>query len=193
MTTIYLVRHGEYENPHYRFPGRLPGYPLSETGKAQVNRLARSLSAIPFASVYSSPLLRTSQTADLLAGMAGSEVTYRDCLLEVRTNLDGESMLRFDETAGELPYFPEHHARGAESVPELAARVHGCLEAIREANEGKNVLVVTHGDAIRFGLVRYLGLPLTFAEGRKIATPLAGGYRLEFEAGTVSYYPIVVS
>ncbi|MBL7159755.1 histidine phosphatase family protein, partial [Candidatus Microgenomates bacterium] len=39
-TTIYLVRHCEYENPRRVVPGRLPGFPLSAEGKENAKLLA---------------------------------------------------------------------------------------------------------------------------------------------------------
>src|SRR5262249_58111696 len=43
MTRVYLVRHADVENPRHILYGHLPGFPLSEHGRAQaapVRRLA---------------------------------------------------------------------------------------------------------------------------------------------------------
>ncbi len=68
MTTILLARHGETD---WNRDGRFQGYadpPLNDTGRAQVAGLAAELVAVELAAVYSSPLRRAFETAELLAG-----------------------------------------------------------------------------------------------------------------------------
>lgn len=61
MATLYLVRHGHIER-NGRFIGRTD-LPLSPLGHDQVLRLGRLLSPISFDSCFSSPLVRTLETA----------------------------------------------------------------------------------------------------------------------------------
>ncbi len=180
-TTIYIVRHGEYENPEYVFPGRLPGYPLSPKGKIQVQGLAAYLKDKNIEVLYSSPVQRARESAEIIQETLHLPILFDDRLMEVRTSLEGISMKLLDETMGKLPYLPEQVAKGGESMEELSSRMYDALEDIRKKHEGKTMLVVTHGDPIRFGLMKYLGVPITFPEAQKIAYPLAGGYRLEFD------------
>ena len=60
---VYLVRHGEQQDAEH---GVLDT-PLSERGKRQVELLAERLRDVPFSAVYTSPLDRASQTAEVLA------------------------------------------------------------------------------------------------------------------------------
>ena len=46
-----------------RLVGRLPGWHLSDDGRAQAERLVETLRAQPIARIYSSPLERTVETA----------------------------------------------------------------------------------------------------------------------------------
>lgn len=195
MTTIYIVRHGEYENPQYLYPGSLPGYPLSERGKAQVESLGVFLQGKSITLIYASPVLRTKQTAEILSSALSLPVTYDDRLLEVHTWLDGVPMKQFDDTNGELSYMPENLKKGAESMGEVADRMYGFIEEKRKQHEGKVVLIVTHGDPMRFGVMKYMGLPITFEASRSVAIPLAGGYKLVFEGSNSQpqIYPIVAS
>lgn len=181
MTTIYLVRHGEYENPGYVFPGRLPGFGLSDHGRQQVARLARFLTDKGITAIISSPLRRTRETAAIISDTLKLPIRFDLRLIEVRTVLDGTSMKPFDESGGELSYMPDQVAHGSESMTELADRMHRVLEEIRKAHKGKTVLVVSHGDPIRFGIMQYLKKPITFPQSREFETPLAGGYRLEID------------
>ncbi len=195
MTTIYLVRHGEYENPEYVNPGRtLSGFPLSVTGENQVERLSVLLQNVIIDVLFSSPIQRTRETAKILGYAMSLTPIVDHRLLEVRTGLDGTSMHEFDKTRGELSYLPEYTKQGAETMQELTERMVGFIEEKRREYNGKTVLIVTHGDPMRFAVMHYMGLPIDFEVSRNVAIPLAGGYRIEFEEGNeAKVYPIVAS
>ena len=132
MTIIYLVRHGEYENPKYTFPGRSPeGFPLSERGRGQVNRLASYFSGKPIAALYSSPILRCKQSAEILSERVHLPIVFDDRLLEVRTMADGVPMRLFDADPVRS-YRPELLIKGAESMTELTDRMVAFMEEKRK-------------------------------------------------------------
>ena len=54
-TTIHLMRHGEVHNPDGVLYGRLPGYRLSERGRAMADMVAAHLAGVPCARATSSP------------------------------------------------------------------------------------------------------------------------------------------
>lgn len=189
MTSIYLIRHGAYENPDYLFPGSLAGFPLSPAGRKQVEKLATYFVGKPIAAIFASPIQRTRETAEIIAGILKLPITFDDRLMEVRTMLEGTSMAQFDQTNGELSYLPDALAKGAESMEALADRLVGFIEDMRKQYKGKQILVVTHGDPLRFAVMKYKNMPITFANSRTITTPLAGGYRVEFDGSSAS--PIV--
>jgi len=194
MTSIYLIRHGEYENPEYVNPGRLSGFPLSKKGREQVRKLTQYFKNLKIAVLYSSPLLRTRQTAEILSEALDLPILFDDRLLEVNTMLDGESMQIFDDTEGGLSYQPDLYALGAESMEDQVSRMSEFIEEKRHQHEGKEVVVVTHGDPLRFVTMKYMGMPISFEASRSVATPLAGGYKIEFSTGMeAKVYPIVPS
>ncbi len=91
---VHLVRHGDVENPGDLRYGRLPGFPLSARGRAQVERTARclaSMTAMPRVTrVISSPLERATQTASLLAShLECPPVTVDERLTEAASPFDG--------------------------------------------------------------------------------------------------------
>ena len=64
---IYIIRHGQTElNSRQVLQGR-SDYPLNDSGIAQAAEAGEKLRGIAFASVYSSPLLRAVQTAEIVA------------------------------------------------------------------------------------------------------------------------------
>ena len=80
---ILLVRHGRTGwNDAHRFQGRTD-IPLNEAGLAQAERLAERLAPWPLDAVWSSPLLRTRQTAAAVASRHGMEPRVLDELVEV--------------------------------------------------------------------------------------------------------------
>ena len=79
---LLLVRHGL---PDYRGgqPGDLwPGPPLSDTGRAQATQAAPILRPFKPSVVHTSPLARTQQTAELLAGPLGCRIRADSDLCE---------------------------------------------------------------------------------------------------------------
>src|SRR5262249_56679907 len=66
-TTLYFVRHTEVHNPRDLFYGRLPRFRISARGREQAERVADYLADEPIVAVYTSPLLRARQTAQVIA------------------------------------------------------------------------------------------------------------------------------
>ena len=80
---LMFVRHGHSEaNVAGVFANRGEGYPLTDTGRAQAAELADRLGDLQVDRVYSSPLLRARQTADVSAARTGAPVTVTAALTE---------------------------------------------------------------------------------------------------------------
>src|SRR5215510_3422657 len=80
---IYFARHGESEaNLLHEFSNRGVKHGLTQKGRAQAAELAVELAAKPILRIYSSPLLRATQTAGILAEALGLEVEVTDALRE---------------------------------------------------------------------------------------------------------------
>ncbi|MGI6377152.1 MAG: histidine phosphatase family protein [Anaerolineae bacterium] len=80
---LYFARHGESEaNTTGVFSNRPPGHALTAAGREQAQGLADRLRAEGIAQIYSSPLLRAQQTAEILAATVGAPVEVTDALRE---------------------------------------------------------------------------------------------------------------
>lgn len=90
---LYFVRHGESEANRLReFSNRGLRHGLTETGKQQARALAQTLQAVPVAAIFSSPLLRARQTAEILAQAHGLAYEATDALREYDCGiLEGQS------------------------------------------------------------------------------------------------------
>jgi broad specificity phosphatase PhoE len=81
MTLVFLIQHGDKE--------QLPGDPgLTATGRQQAALTARWLRNAGLSALYSSPLRRARETADLIANATGQPV-QPDARLRERMNWDG--------------------------------------------------------------------------------------------------------
>ena len=76
------VRHAAVWNPEGVVYARLPGFHLSESGRAEAQQLSRDLSPVGVASIQASPLERAVETARILAEPHGLGVVLDERLLE---------------------------------------------------------------------------------------------------------------
>ncbi|GAA5513739.1 phosphoglycerate mutase GpmB [Deinococcus carri] len=161
--TFYLLRHGQTEwNVQGRPQGRLDS-PLTTLGLEQARAHALTLSGVPLARAYTSPMGRARRTAERV--LEGREVplTVLDDLAEVDAG-DLAGLLRAERVAR----FPELAAArerdkyrtvlpGGESYETAAPRAARALQTIREAGDGP-VLLVTHEMIGRLLRLHLLGL-----------------------------------
>lgn len=153
MTTILLVRHGETDwNQERRWQGHADR-PLNDVGRAQAEELADELASREIAAVYSSDLARARQTAELVAGRHGLDVTLDSALREVDV---GEwSGLSLEEAESRYPEgfrrWQDGHSgwTEGETYEAMGERVVAAVLRIAARHPGETVLVVTHGGSIR--------------------------------------------
>ena len=150
---VLLVRHGETDdNAADRFQGRLDT-PLNERGREQSRALADALAGEGLRALYSRPLQRARETAEIVAARLGLEVVLDDRLMEADAG-DWAGMLYDEINAADAGAFDAWRARragfrfpGGESVDEQDARVAAVLADV--AAGPLPALVVTHGGSIR--------------------------------------------
>src|SRR5258708_26738639 len=95
VTTIFLIRHGEVDNPEDIIYGRLPNYRLSEKGEIQVKKTAEFLTDKHIDAIYSSPLTRALQSAEIIKDTLHlSAITISD---EVTEGLTSYQVKKFNE------------------------------------------------------------------------------------------------
>ncbi|MGL5054592.1 MAG: histidine phosphatase family protein [Fusobacteriaceae bacterium] len=165
MIKIYFVRHGQTQwNREGKFQGSLNS-PLTEEGVNQANRLANKFESgnFIFNKVYSSPLGRAFNTAELITKYKQEIIPINE-FREISVG-DMEGVI-FQEFKTKFPdeyhnffhnptvYNPEKI--NGESFPSLMERIELGLKKIVEENIcNSNVLVVTHGIALR-GIISYI-------------------------------------
>lgn len=153
MTTIFLARHGESDwNVAKRFQGHTDR-PLTERGREQAHALADLVASEQIDAVYTSPLSRARETAEIVAARAGLEPVALPELREVDTG-SWSGLSRADVEARFPDGFTRWRSGGSgwedgETYEEMAERVIGALRTIAEDHPDGRVLVISHGGPIR--------------------------------------------
>jgi broad specificity phosphatase PhoE len=159
-TTVWLARHGEAHNPNNVLYGRLPRVRLTPEGRRQAQALADVLRPRPLAAIYTSPLLRARQTAEVVLGAHPElgRVRVDSSLLEVRTGWQGEP----NEALERIEWDLYTHRRDPEddTLQAISERMHRWLRRMLERHAGHEVLGVSHGDPILILVGTLTGLPL---------------------------------
>jgi probable phosphoglycerate mutase len=189
LTTILLARHGETD---WNREGRFQGWadpPLNATGRAQAVDLSVQLMAEELAAVYSSPLRRAYETAEVVAASRGLEPVTVDALREVDVgSWSGLSRAEIEQR------FPEQYARwldygrgweDGETYEQMVDRVVEALQELAEGRDGERILAVTHGGPIRAASA--FADRVSYAEARRRSPVVGNTAVLEFavEAGAL--------
>ena len=154
MTKLLLVRHGETDwNRERRWQGH-SDTPLNDVGREQARALADELENEQLAAIYSSDLRRAYETAREVADRKRMDVIVDRDLRE--THLGVWEGLTSDEIEHRWPDdFRRWRAgevllgRGGETPEDVRGRVLRAAHRIAAAHPGEQVLVVSHGGALR--------------------------------------------
>jgi broad specificity phosphatase PhoE len=163
MTRLLLVRHGATQlTAENRFSGAV-GVDLSDEGRRQAGTLAGRLADDPVRAVYSSPLGRCFETAQILAAPHELEVMKRDGLQEIsHGHWEGLTRKEVEERFGDeyasweadpFTFAPE----GGESGVAVLARALPIIRDIVVTHRDETVLVVSHKATLRLVLSSLLG------------------------------------
>ena len=163
--TALFMRHGETA---WNREGRVMGQnqiELDAHGRAQVE------AAVPFARlikpelIVTSPLVRARQSAEIIAnGLGGVAVLDDPQICEVRYGrwegmvyndlIEDSDYIKYRERPLDIP------TPGGETIYQVQSRgVEAVMHAV-EANEGKRILFVSHGDIVRTVLCHFMKLEL---------------------------------
>jgi broad specificity phosphatase PhoE len=155
MTEFWLVRHGQTDwNIERRFQGRTD-IPLNETGITQAHTLAQTLTGQTFAAIYSSPLQRALQTAQVLSEHLQLPIQIEPGLVE-SAHGDWEGMC-LEDIKAQYPELIQARRQNplenrppgnAESIPEVAARMAAAANSIAQHHPQERVLITSHGLAL---------------------------------------------
>ena len=153
---LYFVRHGEsVVNTKAIISNHDLVHPLTDKGWQQALALAQQLKRATITRIFSSPILRAEQTAEILAQGLGVRYEITDALREFDCGVaEGESY--FDHVNDFERLFQDWRSgksascfEGGESLLDVRARVVPFVEQVtRMASSSDNIVLVSHGGTL---------------------------------------------
>ncbi|MFA6534548.1 MAG: class I tRNA ligase family protein, partial [Patescibacteria group bacterium] len=156
ITKLILVRHGEsLKNIQHIFDsGQDSSFVLDKTGikeaKAAAKKIAKETGELV---IYASPIVRTKQTAEIIAKKLGLEITFAPELEDIHNgNWDGrvwndpaiaDSRQAYKTLAPAEQYLAKRGQTG-ETWQEAEARITDFVKAIALKEAGKTIILVSH-------------------------------------------------
>ena len=148
---IYVTRHGQTDYNKSRMMQGRSDIPLNETGIMQAKTRRESLGDIKFDAVYSSPLVRAIQTAEIIGNVSREDIILDDRIIEADFG-KYELMGYYSTGLAMMGYwtFPEIFPApgGVETIKEMVDRTSSFLRDL-EQKDYEKVLVACHGGIIR--------------------------------------------
>ncbi|MBC8350892.1 MAG: histidine phosphatase family protein [Planctomycetes bacterium] len=169
---MYLVRHGATVN-NLADPPILQGsgvdLELSDAGKQQAQCAAELLAKRPLAAVYSSPLIRARQTAEIIAKPHNLPVGQVVAIKEIDVGQwEGRSWKEISQTEPE-PYrnfiadSANHGYLGGENMTQVLNRCGPALTMLTSQHLGTEIAVIAHNVVNRVYVASLLGVPISRA------------------------------
>lgn len=163
-TTFFLVRHAAHDLLGRILTGRMPQIHLGEAGRRQARLLGRHFARLGVTAVQTSPRERAAETAWPIAFQAQLPLETVAALDEIDM---GEWTGRsFEGLSSDLAWHRWNSSRstarcpGGESMAEVQARVLDHLAAQRARYPEGRIVMVSHADVIKAGLLHFLGRSL---------------------------------
>ena len=156
-TMYYLLRHGDSERQKLHivssWPENIPLH-LTAKGKKHIKEVAKKLKERNIDIIFSSDLLRTKETAEIVAKELGAEIILDKRLRENDTGVHNGKTIEeagaYFRKEGETPI--EHYTRRFTRAPakgetwvDVQARIQSFIADTEKQYAGKKVLVVSHG------------------------------------------------
>lgn len=165
---ILLIRHGQSTaNASGVWQGQME-FPLSEKGRQQARLAGEALAGERVDAIYSSPLSRAFETAEIIARetrFSGEVLPVRELMERAGGLLEGttseQRLARNPELMEKFLSIPEEERWalvGAETDEEVLERFEAAIAGIRGRHgAGERVLIVSHGGCMRAFLRQVLG------------------------------------
>lgn len=169
---LLILRHGEALDDIEDCYGGVADFPLTDKGREQARVLARGLNGHGVQAVFSSPLARARETAEIIAGeleprldvMVVSDLMERNSYGVLSGVNKARAATIFAHVLRDLkekPGYSREPLLGAEDFDQFVARVRRAFMQVIDAARQRTherVVVVSHGTFIRVLLTDVLGV-----------------------------------
>lgn len=186
---VYLVRHGEVDNPEGVLYGRLDGFGLTSRGARMARAAADALAAADVhpVALYASPLLRARESAQPISDTFGLPIGTEPRLIETANVFEGRPLLEVHR-AWRYPRNWRHLVRPwvpswGEPYQQIADRMVAAMRDAARRSGGGDVVMVSHELPIWMVHRRLAGEPLRHNPAlRRCALSSVTGFRYDPEA-----------
>lgn len=182
--TAYLIRHGLIQsNEDHVYAGR-NAEKLTESGEKEADRVGREIAGFGIMRIYTSPLQRTLQTAEILNRHCNAELIKDENLTEIE--LGPWTGLSKDEVQKNYPSQYEtwvnrpgqFDAAGMETLDSVQQRVVRSLNRFLHSGSESVAAFVTHAVAVKTAVLHFRRLPMDLYH--RIDVPNLCIYRVDF-------------
>ena len=162
---IIFLRHGQAENNTKKIlAGRSPGVNLTATGVQQAEEAGKMLESLNISKIYSSPIDRALQTAEIVGKHCDLDITSDQRLIELDMGKftkmpydeifakHGNVFLKFYEGSDEVS------ENGVETFAAVQKRIFDMVDFVVNNHKNENVVLVTHMDPIKAMIGNVLSL-----------------------------------
>ena len=168
MTGIYLVRHAQTTgNIENRLTG-IEDYPLTIEGEEGTEILADYLKNVKFDNIYCSFSTRTEKTVEKIAQNSQQKIIHLKDLSEMNFGIyDGMKWEEVNKINPTIKFMQKKTneiigIKGQESTKQVADRMYKCIKNICDQNDGKTILICSHGIAIEAFLRKICQVPFAY-------------------------------
>ena len=151
----FLLRHGQ---TIYQRDGKRINYPegseysleITEEGREMIKKAADELKDKNIDLIFSSPFLRTKQSAEIAASILGiKEINYDERLVDIDMGiLAGKTYEEYEKFFTKKKDRFVEKPEGAESWNEILKRLRSFLNDVEVEQKNKNILIISHADPI---------------------------------------------
>jgi len=149
--TYFILRHGEARSNKENFVSSWPEKrknPLTKRGKKQIEKIIPELKRKKIDLIFSSDLLRTKQTAEIIAKGLKIKTKFDKRLRELKAGVfNGISVKNWREFFVKSERFIKRPPQG-ENWEDIKKRMVDFLNDIDKKYKNKNILIISHGDPL---------------------------------------------
>ena len=166
---IIFLRHGQAENNTKKIlAGRSPNVNLTQTGLEQAEQAGEMLKSLNISAIYTSPIDRALQTAQIVSKHCGLEAVTDDRLIEL--DMGKFTMMPYNEIFEKygnvfLKFYQgsdEVSENGVETFSQVQKRVTEMVDSVLNKHKDENVVLVTHMDPIKAMIGKVLDMKPEF-------------------------------
>lgn len=145
---LYVARHGQtIWNAQNKVCG-ITDVGLTEKGKDQAEELSSIVQNYNIDVIISSPLKRALETGKIVAEKNNISLQTEELLIEQNYGIYEGVDRKTDSFLANKRNFAYKYPEG-ESVLQVAYRIYGLIDKLKEQYQGKNILIISHGGVCR--------------------------------------------